>query len=396
MRLIFINHVHPETPHVSATRMREFARACAAAGHQVVLLTETLPGKASTLPPAALPAAFDRHDWRMPFPLACAPVPDRLVVRLREGKIAAPIRKPLIAATYLARAGMFTDWRDGSRPYWAALASAFRPDTIWATFGNTDAWVIAQGIARLSGSRWVMDLKDPWSVFIPALLRKILASRFTDFAGATALSYQHAKDTERWFGCRPTVIYSGIENVFLRAPAPVPLQDPRQILVVGGLYADNHLAALVDGIARWATGGEIVAYAGNERVRFLAAARKLADRVRLETPGYLDLGGLRAVAADSAALLYVRHPRALYQHKLIELLALERPVLSLPGESAEAHAIADKLGARLISCTDAAALAVGLTEATATGLTFIDRRRLAGYTWTAQAARLLSVLENSA
>lgn len=393
MRLVFVNHCHPDTPHVCATRQREFAIACTASGHQVVLLTETLPGTTSELSPTVFSAVLDRHDWRQPLRLACAPVAGRMVIGLREGRLAAPLRKPLIAAFYLTRSGIFTDWRDGSRLYWSTLAKAFRPDAVWASFGNTDAWAIGQGISRLADCPWIMDVKDPWSVFIPFPLRKILASRFADCAGATALSLGHAQEVKRWFACTPSVVYSGVDDTFM-----TPLSKPnggRRLLIVGGLYADQHLAAMIEGIERWSRGGEVVSYVGNETARFLKTARRFAGRIQLEGLGFVSLARMRALAAESSALLYVRNPNALYQHKLIELLSLNRPVLSLPGESAESRAIANELGARLISCNNAADLAAGLEQALTSTPVAVDRGCLANYTWAAQSRRLLAVLEGN-
>ncbi|MBM3565040.1 MAG: glycosyltransferase family 4 protein [Alphaproteobacteria bacterium] len=389
MRLVFVNHIHPETPHVSAVRMREFARACADLGHQVVLLTETLTDRPPEWTPETLPAALKNHDWHRPFHLACAPIPGRLVRRLREGRMIALLRKPLIVAAYLARSGVFTDWRDGSRAYWPALAEAFRPEAVWATFGNTDALAIAQGLARQSGCRWVMDLKDPWSAFLRAPLRRIIARRFADCTAITALSQSHAEEARQWFGRLPTVVYSGIGDDFLALPSSPPA-GPDRILVVGALYDQENLDAVIRGIGTWAKGGETVTYLGAEGDRFLAATKELTRKVRVETPGYVDLTRLRAMAAESMALAYVRNPRALYQHKLIELLALDRPVLCLPGESSEAHAIADSIGGTLVSCPDSAAFAAGLAAAGKAGP--VDREKLAAYTWRAQANRLLRVL----
>jgi glycosyltransferase involved in cell wall biosynthesis len=391
MRLVFVNHCHPDTPHVCGVRVREFAKACAAVGHQVVLLTEFLPGASSDPAPDSLTDALIGHDWRSPFLLACRPIGGRLVARLREGRLVAPLHKPLVAACYLARGGLFTDWRDGSRPYWMPLARAFRPEAVWASFGNTDVWAIGQGIARLANCRWVMDIKDPWSVFVPGPLHGILADRFADCAGATALSAGHAQDAKGWFGRNAEVIYSGIDEFFLPPPPPAP-RHSRQILVVGGLYAENHFAAMVEGLDRWARGGETVIYLGTESARFLEGTRRLSARARIEVPGFVGLDRLRALAAASAALLYVRNPRALYQHKLIELLSLNRPVLSLPGESAEAQAIAGELDARLMGCDDAAGLAAALERAVSADPIAVDRARLAAYTWAAQSRRLLAVL----
>ena len=113
----------------------------------------------------------------------------------------------------------------------------------------------------------------------------------------------------------------------------------------------------------------------------------------IDTPGFVSLDRVRALAAVSAALLYVRNPDALYQHKLVELLALDRPVLAMPEESSEAHAIAEELGARLISCSDASAIAAGLNAAKATEPMANNRARLARYTWSAQLQQFFNALE---
>ena len=386
MRLVFVNHCHPDTPHVCAARVRDFAAACVRAGHQVVLLTETLEDAPAVIEPAALPEALQRHDWRQPLRLACAPRPGRLVARLREGRYPRFLRRPLLAAAYLTRSGLFTDWRDGSRPYWPVLADTFRPDATWGTFGNTDAWIIARAIARRAGGRWIMDHKDPWSAFIPGPLRRVLAGRFADADGATALSQGHADEAARWFPQPVTVVLSGIDPAFLAAP-PSALPAAR-VLVVGALYDDTSLAALVAGVRRWNPSASLV-YAGAEVGRLRAAAVGLA----VETPGYVGLDELRQLAAGASALMYVRNPRALYQHKLLELLALDRPLICLPAESAEAEAIAARLGAAFRSCGDAASVATALAELAPRP---VDRARLAEFTWDALAVGLLRVLEGRA
>lgn len=394
MRLLFVNHCHPDTPHVCATRLREFAAACAQAGHQVLLLTESLPDRASSHAPGALAEALADHDWSRPFHLACAPIPGRLVAALREGRVPRLLRRPLLAAAYATRSGLFTDWRDGSRSYWPVLAKHFRPERCWATFGNTDALAIARGVARLAGCPWLVDVKDPWSVFIPPPLRRLLAGRFRDAAGFTALSDQHGAEVRHWFGRAAVTVYSGIDETFLPPPPPPPpASGATRLLVVGGLYDDDHLAALLDGIVGWRHSPLIVSYAGGEAVRFHAAAARLG--VAVETPGWLDLAELRALAADSVAVLYVRNAAALYQHKLVELLALDRPVLCLPEEAPEALAITERLGAAFRSCADAGALARGLAELVGRPVA-VDRDVLAEYTWAAQARRLLAALEGAA
>ncbi|AVM75555.1 glycosyltransferase family protein [Magnetospirillum gryphiswaldense] len=385
MRLVFVNHCHPRTPHVCATRVARMAEACARAGHQVVLLTETLDDQPPRLAPGEVPAALDAHDWALPFHLDCPPRGGRLAAALREGRGPRLLRRPLLAAVYLTRSGLFTDWRNGAGDYLPVLAKYFRPQSCWATFGNTDAWLIARSLARQVGGKWVADIKDPWSIFIPAPLRRILAARFTDAAAFTALSDQHGAEVQHWFGRDAVTVYSGIDDAFLAVPLPPPTGAIR-LLLLGGLYDPKHLSQLADGLRLWG-GKATLVYAGSEIAKLRAA---LPDWP-LETPGYVDLAQLRHLAVSCHASLYVRNPRALYQHKLVELLALDRPTLCLPEEAPEAVAIAHRLGANFRSCANADSLARGLTEMLGR-VTPVDRGLLAQYTWDAQAARLLEVL----
>lgn len=390
MRAILVNHCHPDTPHVCAARMARFAEALTARGWRVVLLTETLEGRAADHRPEGLAAALESHDWASPFRLACAPRPDRLLTAFREGRLPAPVRKAVAAGYYLTRGGVFTDWRDGSRPTWPVLASAFRPDVVWATFGNTDALAIGRGIAALAGCPWVMDVKDPWSVFIPAPLRRLLARRFGDAAALTALSPDHAADAAPWFGRIPTVIHSGIGEALL-APMPPPGHE-RRLLLLGGLYGQTELETLLAGVGRWQAGRPLtLAYAGAETARFLEAAGRLVPGAMLEAPGWRTLDEIRDLAARSWATLYVRTPRALFQHKLFELIALARPIVCLPPEGDDARRLAERLGGVLLGCSTSDEVAAALE--TCPRPCPPDLNGLGHYGWAGQAAALESLFQ---
>jgi hypothetical protein len=385
MRAVLVNHCHPDTPHVCATRMVRFAEALAERGHQVVLLTETLEGHPADHRPEDLAAGLERHDWAAPFHLAIAPRPDRLLSAFREGHLPAALRKAVAAGYYLAQGGVFTDWRQGSRPYWPVLASAFRPQVVWATFGNTDALAIGRGIAALAGCPWIMDIKDPWSVFIPAPIRGLLAWRFGDAAALTALSSDHAADAAPWFGRRAKVIHSGIGQSLL-APMPPP-GDERRLLLLGGLYGQAELEELLAGVGRWPAAGRLtLCYAGSETARFTEAAGRLVPGAVLEAPGWRSLDEIRDLAARSWATLYVRTPRALFQHKLFELIALARPMICLPPEGAEAQELAAGLGGVLLGCSTSDEVAAALEACPRPCAP--DLAGLARYGWAGQAAVL--------
>lgn len=398
MRAVFVNQCHPATPHVCATRLREFAKVLARQGHQVVLLTEPLPGKPGSSPDDL--ARLDGHDWRQPFHIVTAPASAPLLTAAREGRLAGPLRKAVIAGTYCLRGGVRTDWRDGSRAFRSPLARLFRPEVVWGTFGNTDAWAISQGIAKASGCPWVMDVKDPWSTFIPPLLRNRLARRFADAAAATALSRQHADDTRLYFGVDTTVLYSGIDAHFLAEPVPAPERDEDVFTLVGGVYDGRGLAELVEGLRTWLRNGPgpkriALAYAGADRAAVAAACAPLEGLCRLDLADFLPLDELRARLTASRLVLYVRSTSSLFQHKLFELLAMGRPILCLPGESAEARDIVAAAGGVLHDCADAADVPAALDRALSDLPPRVDRSVLAGYGWEAQGDILAGVLDRA-
>jgi hypothetical protein len=317
----------------------------------------------------------------------------------RNGRLAKPLRKAVLAASYFFRSGVYSDWSRASRAYWPVLARRFKPDATWGTFGDSDAPLIARAIARHAECPWFLDLKDPWSVFIPPPMRRLLARRFADAAGFSCLSRQHGLEIERWFGQPGTVVYSGIDPVLLPPVAPLPENAPPRLVLLGSLYNPAHLAQLMHGNGQWldtapaaTRASASLVYAGTEIDSLRNAARGL--NVRVETPGWCDLDGLRRLGQNATALLYVRSPQALYQHKGLELAALDRPILCLPDESDETKAVLSDVSAPFRSCRDPAQVAQALADIhAAPHRPACDRDALARYSWDAQAARLAAMFE---
>ena len=122
----------------------------------------------------------------------------------------------------------------------------FLPDVIWATFGNTDSWVLAQKLSRLSNCPWVADFKDNWGAFLPYGLKALMANRFRDAAHMTVLSETQLHDANRWFRGQKTVLYSGVEPV-----SQPSLSSGFRILLTGSIYNTEHLVELVMGLRNW-------------------------------------------------------------------------------------------------------------------------------------------------
>lgn len=395
MRLVFVNHCPPCLSHVCAVRVREFARAAARRGRQVALLTQAPQNQAGT-PPDQVEDLLARHDWSEPLALSVRPRGGRLVSAARTGALPGGLRQAVLAASYLLKGGVFPDWSDAARPLSQAVGRLFRPQAVWASFGNSDCWRIAQQVARAASCPWVGDVKDPLSVFLPAPVRRQVLSRYDDAAAFTALSQAHADDAQALLGRQSQVVYSGIEPWWLEPPAPPKAQF--RVMLVGALYGAADLDALLTGFAEFLrqTGADSeLAYAGGEGPRLRAAAARYGIAVTQHP--FLKASALRDEMAAASVLAYVRNPRALFQHKLFELIAMARPILCLPPESPEALQRAEACGGRLLGATNGAEVADALTQAwRQRELAPPQVRALAQHTWDAQAETLLAALEGAA
>lgn len=400
MRTVFVNQCHPETPHVCAVRLREFAAAMARRGHQVVLLTETLqredPGDTGDGPERQIPG----HDWETPLHVACKPATAPFLERLQDGKLPAGLRQAVIATSYVARGGVFAHWAEGSRETVAVLARAFKPDVVWATFGCTDVWNIARRLAAAAGCPWVADIKDNWENFIPVGLRAFLAGRYADAAHFTALSQAHADIAAARFGTPATVIHSGVSHTATQSEVDEERSGPFRILAAGSIYDGAAFAAITRGIADWlgrdTTNRPIeFGYFGNDHERVEAIVAPLATCCRITVRPFVENSELEAELARASVIVYPRHPPSLYHHKFIEYLATGHPVISLPGETAECRAIAHEVDGPFYSCDSAGDVADSLSAIEAGNYPSLNRNRLADYSWDAQAVLLEGVLRNA-
>ena len=391
LRAVFVNHSHPDKKHVSALRLPCFAWALAAQGHRIVLLTETLTPDDPAPSITQIEADLAKHDWARPFVLPCPPGSAPLLTRARVGGLGSGLRQGVLGASYLFRSGVFSDWQAGARPYFPVLAETFRPQIVWGTFGNTDAWNISRDLATLSGCPWVADVKDNWSAFLPRGFTRLIAARYGDAAHMTVFSESHRDEADRWFGQDKTVIYSGFDEGVARSES-----DVFRILLTGSIYDDTCLSRFVGGIRDWlsqSVNDIVFSYAGNDGERVVRQAASLQGLCKLEILDFLPYEKLLALQKTSSLNVYIRNPRNLFQHKSLELLAAGVPVISIPGESGEARRIADKVGGCLMSCETEDQVTEALQKvATETPLA-MDTDKMNAYSWQAQAKNLERLFE---
>ncbi len=372
--------------------MARFAEALAGLGHRIVLLTETL---SPDDPPPTID--FESHDWARPLVIACPPLGHALTRRARLGELPGGLRQATVLGGYLFQGGMFADWGAGAAPVLPELARQFRPDIVWATFGNTEAWNIAQRLAGLAGCPWIADLKDNWSAFLPSGLADLVSRRYRDAALMTVFSLSHCDEADRWFPQTKTVVYSGFDKVAANQDVAPTAGAPFRMTLTGSVYDPQVLEALVDGLYGWLTArgrGEVVfTYAGHDGAVVSAVTERLDGLCRRDIHAFMPLEKLVVLQRASNVNLYIRNPRCLFHHKVLELFAAGRPVLSFPGESREVVDLGRELSAGLFSCETGEAVAEALDIIADNPPPPPISERLAEYSWAGQARNLAEVFE---
>lgn len=402
MRAFFVNYAHPLVPHVSGLRVSRFADALARKGHQVVLLTATLQGDALPKSPDKVCLELEMHDWSRPYHLACLPRPDRWLTALRSGRLPKAVRRFIILWYYLFSTGIFNDWVEGTRPYWLPLVKAFQPHVTWGTFGNTDTWAVARGIASLAHIPWVMDIKDGWDPFIPSVLRNHLARRFQDAAALTVNSRFQANLAQRWFRHEPVIIYSGVPSFFLKRESTDILREGFRLTLVGSTYSEENLGRFLAGIRDWLLDLNpsdrrkvTFTYAGGDTGRVKQAGRVLDGLCRMEIHHYLVLEKLFELCRTSTVNAYLWSPTT-FHHKLVELLCCGRPIITFPGETAEALQLADQVQGNLYPCRNGKELKASLENIRQRGagrpVPCGEKKALHRFSWDAQGGVLNQAL----
>lgn len=365
MRCVFISQVHPVAPHVSGMRCWFFARELAARGHRIVQICEWREGTEQAPDPGVLHQHLKDHDWSSPLLLAIKPTTSTSLDWIRSSATPVPMRKALVLWHYWRHSGMFTDFSQAVQPYLPVLSQEFHPEVVWGVFGNTDCWLIAQRLARLSGCPWVADMKDSWEVFLRRPLRAVLARRFQDMVATTANAEFNARVLARWFPQKPSVVYSGVDRCFMDVrPAPLP-EGTFRLTLTGSVYDLNVLKRFVEGLDKWLTAiGESkewqlfqngrpvkveIIYAGAANAVVEPMLARLADRANIQIHSYLPLTELAGLCRSARVNTYIGSPKT-FHHKLLELLSCGKPVLAFPRETEESRRLAAECAGDLRIC----------------------------------------------
>ncbi len=389
MRLLFVNHLHPDTGLVGAVRMQRFAEELVAQGHRVLLLCACHAGTPDTQ--ESFVQRFSTHDWARPFLLAVRD--DSPILRRTTARgTSRVLQRAATAAGLLIHGGPFWRWQHAVRPFRESIRGMFSPELAYATFGNLDALAIARDYARSSGIPWVMDIKDPASHFIPKPLAGLLMRRYTDASAVTLNSEFQRSHNGCWANDASTLIYSGIETRI----SPVADYDPTRVAMIGSIYSDNSAEVLLRGFAAWRQHSRpdaMLYYFGVDSQRFTAAAKRagIMDGVVLE--GQVPRSDLLHRCAKATALLYAVTPRHTFHHKLLELAALGRPIITCPAESGEALTLCKEYDINYTPAMTVDSVQDALAEAMRTPT--VDPRLLVNeMSWRMAARRLQRIFED--
>jgi len=383
--------------------MTRFADELAKLGNTVLLITQA-PDRVEDRSSQDIGASFANIvAGSPPVLIECQPESAALAGAARSGRLPFGLRQLVIGGCYAFTGGIFPDWRRAATALVPRIADTFQPEVVFATFGNTDTWSIAQLLAGRAGCPWIADFKDNWSAFVPRGLRKLTAQRFDDMAAMTVFSEMHRLEAGRWFDHEKTVIYSGNDFSGVVDEDMPPACSPR-VLISGSLYSDEHLQCIMSGFVKWRQKADptgrsldaVLSYAGNDEDRFRRVAAVVPGIERhFEILGSLETPALHELQKSAIANIYICHRDSLFQQKVPELLSSGRPVLSVPTDSAEAINIASVLEAAFIGCDDPDTVRRGLDKALHQSDSQLRPEPLKTLSWAFQAQRLHDLLHRT-
>lgn len=367
-------------------RLFFFARAMSRRGHQVILLTD---GDPTGVPVprrvgSEILGAVSSHDWSEPLVLAVPAMATWSTDAVRVGRLPVLLRKAVTAWHFVVHGGVLPGWTAAVRRELPEVLGAFRPELVWATFGNTSNLAVAQTVARAVRCPWVADIKDNWEAFVPAPLHRYMAWRFRDAIALSANAEHHLAIARRWHAQEMAeVVYSGVADCLFDDTAGIPSTDGRYLLLLGATYSERVLDDYLLGVRQWlgnaapAVRSEFrIRYAGSDEARVRRAILRAGLEGISQVYGQLPLDRMARLARGAFACSYLWAPFT-FHHKLLELLVAGRAVIAFPGEHAESRCLAEGISTPFHVCGDQDTLCAALQASWLADVAEGGRRRVA-------------------
>lgn len=389
MRLLLINHLHPDSGLVGAVRMQRFAEELARRGHQVVLLCAGHDGEPDT--PTLFAARAACHDWSQPLVVAVRD--DSPLHNQMRARQLPPLPRKFATAFDLAwHGGPFWRWRRSAAGFYRPIHRLLDPEVAFATFGNLDALAIARRYAHRHRIPWVMDIKDPALEFLPFPLRGWLMPRYADAAAVTLNSEHQRTHNGCWARDDAIVIHSGVEGFHVADGGC----NQSQVALVGSLYSGTGAEVLMRAFSAWRNDrepGGTLHYFGVDAEKASELARRLGVTQGLILEGQVPRAELLGKCARMAALMFAVHPGGAFHHKLLELAALGRPLIASPALGPEEQRLCTRFSIPLTCITsesDGARALAAASAAATVAMTDLVRKM----SWAECAARLEGVFRS--
>ena len=334
-----------------------------------------------------------RHDWEIPFVLPCTDGAEASSKGMRMfGKFAT------VARMFL-QGGRQSSWIRHAVLAAGCLNAVFKSDVVWCTFGKMEAVFAARRVAALTGCPWILDIKDNWELYVPRGLRRIMVWRTSGWAVVTTNAEFTGHMARKWQRATPTVIYSGVEDVFYERAVSGSSRANFRINLIGSLYHRNLLRMFLKALREWTneigktTSATIeLCYMGTDNAMLDEELEYYPPGISVRRLGYVSIGEMAVNCRNGSINVYIAHSGT-FHHKLLELLACGRPLLAIPQEDDESRNLVRQSGGQLIEAADLIAIKTAMVRVYRNCMNKAvgaapDRR----YVWRKQAQQLETVL----
>lgn len=362
------------------------------------------------------------HDGDLPgldvrrFPLR----PSRAAALSRGG----PTPRPGPAGTSPSRAAMGPTLRSAfeSRGRWlteayGAVSELLRSDSfdvIWTTSSPHSSVMVGARAQRSSGLPWVADLRDPVDDIVLApgahhgpqqMLRRVAVKPALRRAAAVVAATRGSAEADaRSLGREVTWVYSGLSEAWIEEAAtarrhagPQGGSAPREVVLTGAIYAGTmELAPLLTALAELVRSSVdlVLVYLGPDGAVLKDAAAQVGfDAV--DDRGVRRPEEVRQVLATSDVNLLLEHAGTSKRipGKVFELLASARPIVCVPGSSAELSSLLIESSLGTVAST-ADSIAGAIRDSFGSPPPSVDTRGLEPWLTSTAARHLGAVLDD--
>lgn len=356
MRILILNY---GSGGIFSIRATSFASAMVRRGHSVLVLmpSSAHEGEDLALDRAEFGRLLRTHCWKDPLVVALRVPQVKVFETLYNRPIIPYLRKAITALQFIKYGGTYREWTKAVESLAPEISDFFKPEVIWVLFGTTSNLTAGQSLARFMGVPWFMDLQDNWQNYVRSPLRELFSWRFRDAAGYTSNAETYAQSAAISFPqMKRLVIYSGAADGMAAGPHATARSDLFVLSLIGSTYREDILRRYLNVLAHWLCrlnpddrARVLFRYSGSaaESVRLCLA--QLDWPTRTEITKNIPYEDLAALCQSAAANCYLWLPGG-FHHKMLELLATRRPVISFPGELPESIALAQQAGGELLAC----------------------------------------------